>query len=311
MLGVVKRKPILGLLLLVPLLGPVATRKDGADTNDLVRRAVANYQRRELLRNDYTYLARMRWVDSVVRRGPRPHIIDTYEVMFLEGTPYMKHVARDDRPLPPDMQRFEDARLEAETKARRAGHGTTPAGLLGHRLGPKTAWTLDHLTDEFFLRRKGTDVVAGRRVDVIEAVPNKKPDPSTSSQDYARYFKTTLWIDVVELEIVKAREELIEDGLTLNQPQFSWSIPLNSENPQISESGMSRMTYLRGNVFIIQWTKIADGVWLPQKSYSKGKARVARQMADGQALPIFFINSDAETTYSGYKKFVVKTRITP
>jgi len=209
------------------------------------------------------------------------------------------------------MQKFEDARLEAEANLRRAGRGNTPGGLLGHRLGPKTAWTLDHLTDEFFLHRKGTDVVAGRHVDVIEAVPNRKPDPSNSSEDYARYFKTTLWIDVAEGEIVKAREELIEDGLTLIQPQLSWAIPLNPESPQISESGKSKMTYLRGNVFIIQWKKIGDGVWLPQKSYSKGQARVAREEADGQALPIFFIESEIETTYSGYKKFVVKTRITP
>ena len=299
--------PIPGFLLRVTLLAAVsALPKQGApDINDVVRRAVANYERREALRSDYTYVVRMR---CFIPRTPRPHFVDRYEVMFLEGAPYTKHVAHDDRPLPPDQQKYEEALLEAEARSRRAGTGHN-AGGLWRPLGSKMTWTLDRLTDEFTFHRKGTEIVDGRRVTVIEAVPKGKPDLSKSNQDYARYFKATLWIDASELQIVRVKEELIEDGLTLIQPTLATTYPIGPEGPQILESGKSTATCLRGNVYIMQWTKIADDVWLPRKSYTKEKTRVVRETATGEVQSPILLEEEIETIYSDYKKFSVKTRI--
>jgi hypothetical protein len=285
--------------------------RDALDVNDLVHRALANHAQREAVRVDYTYVARVRWTDFVSPGRSKPRITDTYEIIFLEDAPYARHLTRGGQPLPADQEKLEEALMQAEGRARCAetsGH----SGLLpGSRPGGKLTWTLEHLNEEFNLRGKGMSVLNGRRVYVVEALPRENPTQPAAVNDYSRYFKTTLWIDVAEQQIVRLKEELVQDGLVITQPAFSFAYPLAPQNPQISESGTLRATHARGGLFTIQWTKLNDEIWLPQKSQSRGRSELAIERLDGEVTHYKNVRHEIETTYSDYKKFRVKTRIVP
>ena len=297
---------------LVPaVLASLSMERNRPDVDDLVRRAVANHLQRETVRNDYTYLARLQWTDFVARGKSKPRYTETYEIMFLEGAPYARHITHNGRALPAEQEKLEDALLQAEAKARRAGTRGQPGGLLGYELEGKSTWTLQYLTTEFNLHEKGTSVLNGRQVHIVEALPREKPEHLATALDYARHFKTTLWIDVTERQIVRAKEKLIEDNLAITQSGFTLAYPVTPEDPQISESGKSHVTYVRGSVFIIQWTKVNGEAWLPEASYSKGKTTVVFEKPTGELSPRQEFRRDLETTYSDYKKFRVKSQIIP
>lgn len=302
---------LLALLLAPAALLSLSTKRNTADVHDVVRHAVANHLQRETVRNDYTYLARVRWTDFVARGKSKPRYTETYEIMFLEGAPYSRHIAHNGRPLPADQEKLEEGLLQAEAKARRAETNRPPGRLLGYEQTSQSTWTLQYLTTEFNLHEKGTSVLNGRQVQIVEARPREKPEHLETARDYARHFKTTLWIDVTEQQIIRAKEELIEDNLVMTQPGLTIAYPVTPEDPQISESGKGHITYPRGSVFMIQWTKVNGEAWLPQTSYSKFKATVVFERPAGELTPRQEFRRDLETTYSDYKKFRVKSRIIP
>jgi hypothetical protein len=304
----VKWKPIFALLALFAF---SSCEADPLDIGELVRSAVANHLQRERLRNDYTYLARVRWTDFAARGRSKPQYTETYDIVFLEGAPYAKHIAHNGQPLPPSQERLEQALFEAEAKARRAGTSNQPGRPAEYDPGPKSTWTFEHLTTEFNLLGKGMGTLNGHRVYIVQALPKEKPAHLATAQDHARYFKTRLWIDVAERQIVRAREELIEDSLVMIEPGLTWAYPIEPEKPQIFETGSRHITYARGNVFDIQWTKVNGEVWLPQRTYSHGKGRVTFDRSTGEISPPHDFQRDMETTYSEYKKFRVKSRIVP
>jgi len=310
----VRCKSILGLVVQLALFIALCSAlpvQDKVDVDDLVRRAIANHVQRELIRNDYTYLAHMRWTDSGYCGRSRPYCTESYEIMFLEGAPYTRHTAHNDQPLSADVEKLEEAMLQAEAKARRAGAGNKQGSTLGYMMESKSTWTLDHLTTEFSLRGKGTSVLNGRRVYVVEALPREKPGHLDSTVDYPLYFKTTIWIDIEEQQIVRAKEELIEDNLIITQPAIHLRYPLTPEARQIYESGKSHGTYARGAFFVIQWTKINGEAWLPQVTHSKFKVWIVHESPAGEMSRRVEFRRKIDTTYSDYQKFVVKTRIVP
>jgi len=82
------------------------------DPVEIVRRAAAHDDRGSELRQHYTYLQRQeqREIDSSGKLKKTGS--DTVDITLLEGSPYRRHIAHNDKPLPPKEQAKEDEKKD-------------------------------------------------------------------------------------------------------------------------------------------------------------------------------------------------------
>lgn len=298
---------VLVFLALLPVFVPAATtppEKRGAiDINELVRHAAANFKGREDLRNDYTYLAHYVWSSSDPRRRrPRPSTADL-EIVFLEGEPYMRQIRYNDQPLPPEEEKRQIALMEAFTRARREAK-SRPGGLPAFYTALE--FPVAQLPDAFDLHMKGRQRLGDREVYVIEAIPKDNQNPADAGQEHARHFKMKLWIDPAEAQIVKVEAEVVKEIVVTGIPTIPG--PVANETPMVFESQRIRRLYKPGSVINEEWTRLDDGAWLPKHTYAKVQERIWLELPRADSSPWREVR---DCTYSGYKKFRVKTTILP
>src|SRR5690348_8135120 len=82
------------------------------DARDIMRRSVDANDRNWKIARNYTFLERSeeRQLDSAGRVKSKE--VKTYDVTLLEGSPYLRLVERDDRPLPPAEEKREQEKLQ-------------------------------------------------------------------------------------------------------------------------------------------------------------------------------------------------------
>lgn len=156
------------LLALLPVSAPAPPappeKRAAVEITGLVRHAAANFKEREDLRNNYTYLAHYVWSSFDLRgKRPRPATAD-FEIVFLEGVPYMRQIKSNDQPLPPEQEKRQVAVMEAFARARRqtkSRPGGPPAFYRALEL------PVAQLPDAFDLHLKGRQRLDGREVFVI------------------------------------------------------------------------------------------------------------------------------------------------
>jgi hypothetical protein len=273
------------------------------DVDDLVRRAVANYQARQSLLSDYTYLAHCLGSHFDRRARRRPLSSDDYEVMFLEGEQYMRHTRHNDQPLPPDQEKQEEIMMESFAKARREAKSKPGRPSFYTAL----ALPVRQLADDFNLRRNGKQRIDSREVDVIEALPMDGQGTGSVEQEHARHFKIKLWIDAAEAQIVKIEAEVVKDLLVKDTEAVSG--PMVDQTPSGDESKQRQYLYKRGATLSTEWTKLSDGAWLPKHRQWKAEKRVWLELPNSGSSSDWL--ESADWTYSGYKKFRIKTTIVP
>jgi hypothetical protein len=304
-----KAKLVPGALIFLSLL-PVSVpatpappeKREAVEITGLVRHAAANFKEREDLRNDYMYLAHFVWSSfDPRRRRPKPSTAD-FEIVFLEGEPYMRQIKSNDQPLSPEAEKREIGVMEAFAKARREAK-RRPGGLPGFYTALKLP--VAQLPDAFDLHVKGRRRLDDREVYVIEALPKANQNPADAGQEHARHFKMKLWIDPEEAQIVKIEGEVIKEIVVTGIP----TIPdPGKEQPTVVESQRYQHLYKPGSVIGQEWTKLDDGAWLPKHVYSKIQERMWLELPKADSSPWRDVR---DCTYSGYKKFRVKATIVP
>jgi len=292
-------------LLPVPTPAPPAPpeKRAAIEINELVRHAAANFKEREALRNDYTYLAHYVWSSYDLRgRRPRPSTAD-FEIVFLEGEPYMRQLKSNDQPLPPEEEKRQIAVMETFATARREAKsrlGGLPAFYRALEL------PVAQLPDAFDLHAKGRQRLDGREVFVIEAIPKDNHEPAGADQEHARHFKMKLWIDPEEAQIVKIEGEVIKEIVVTSIPTVDGSMA--NETPMVFESQRSRRLYKPGSTIGEEWTRLDDGAWLPKHAHANVQERIWLELPKANSSPWRDIR---DCTYSGYRKFRVKATIVP
>jgi hypothetical protein len=311
----VKAKVVPGVLVFLALL-PVSAlspapleKRDAIHINELVRRAAANHQARQVLQNDYTYLAHGVWSSSGLRtKHLRPSSAD-FEIMSLEGEPYMRQIRYNNQPMSPEQEKRQMAVMEAFAKARREAK---------KRPGrPRSFYTalelpIAQLPEAFNLHVKGKQRLDGREVYVIEALPKDGlfkdgQGPADDEQEHARHFKMKLWIDPEEAQIVKLEAEVVRDIVMTGIPTIAG--PVVNETPLVSESQRMRFLGKPGSIIRLEWTKLDDGAWLPKHAYSKMQERIWLDFPNSDSSSRW--REERDWTYSSYKKFRVKATIVP
>jgi len=265
------------------------------------------------LRNDYTYLAHWVWSSADSRTKHRGSSSADFEQIFLEDEPYMRQLSYNNQPLPPEQEKRQIAVMEAFARAHREAK-SRPAGLPAFYTALELPIT--QLLDEFNLHVKGKQLLDGREVYVIKALPKDTipkdglakdgQGPADARQEQARHFKLKLWIEPAEAQIVKVEGEVLRDIVVTDIPTIAG--PIENETPVVVESQRMRFLVKPGTVIRMEWTRLDDGAWLPKHAYSKME-RIWLEFPHAHSSSRW--REVRDCTYSNYKKFRVKTTIVP
>ncbi len=252
------------------------------DARDIVRRSVESDTRNDEIARNYTFLQRVeeRQLDAggkVKRVSAR-----TYDITLLEGSPYRRLVARDDKPLSPEEQRKEDEKLRKSNEQRRR---ETPE----ERDRRIREWNarrardreqVREIPDAFDFRILREEVVDGRPAYVIGATPRPGYRGKSRIGKLLPKFTGTLWIDKQDYSWTKAEAEAID---TLSFGLFLARI----------QKGM-RVSF--------EQARVNGEVWLPKRVEFGGAARLALVKS---------LRMQVSVRFSNYRKFQTETRILP
>lgn len=338
------------LLLIAVTLRPAQARSpDDAqkiDVQELVRQAVINFNMRESLPRDYTYMENLK-VDHPDRKNG--YSTDTFEVIEIKGHPFRRHVEHNGQKVAKeeDPEQDEESRakwlevehkiLEEEIKPGQTKESLAAAvqkimdgaGLkdwkpqlfapppmpsMGVVTFGQTLYQLklplQDLNQKFHLKFKGEHTLDGRKVYVVEADPRHLKDEA----DSAGNFRIKVWIDQQEMQIVKVEGKAVRSGPLARAAYAAFSSQILSKE-EIAERKKqleaSQLFYSDDTRITEEWTKVNDEAWLLRRRHVKGSHVF---IVEGQrhffrsnlSLPVEY-----DTVDTNYRKFHVGHRIVP
>ncbi len=283
------------------------TKQDKTNVVDLVRRALANNNEIDLRRANYTYLQRDFGFDDL-----NPSSSDTYEILLIAGAPYRRHIAHNDRPLPPNEQEDEEAKIKQardQQYLQEAMNERLPTPRIHYQESELTL-PLQLLPDWFDLKMVGEELVDNRQNYVVEATPRIHLKAATEDERNAQHLVFRIWIDEADTQISKLEARVIKKGIT-NPPErilrftgFGADREVRHMLDRAAET--ARLIYEHGTVISEQWKKLNNEVWLPSTFSVKGKWHLTTAYGAGNS-----VRCDGERTYYDYQRFRVDSHILP
>lgn len=264
---------VFALSLLVPLSGAAQDTSALPEGNAFVRSVLRDASPQDAAINDYAYDV-LESRETLNRDGSvRSRETKRFEVYFVKTRPVRRLVAKNGAPLSPRDQAEEDRR--AETQARAITEGRTVSERPGIRLGS--------LLDRFDFRAGGRETREGRATLVFEFAP--RPDAAKPSNDEAadrvtRILSGRLYIDETERRVARLE---------------AWNTPGR-------DAKVSTGVKLGALSTIMDFTRVAERVWLPRTVLTEATARA-----------FFFrtVRVRNEVAYSNYRRFEVDTEERP
>lgn len=302
---------------------------DTAQPADVVRKAIINYQARQIKAREYEYGE----TDFIVEKLFRGQLRDSelYEVIPLGDRVYRRHLAHNGQPLPPQEEKSEQERLEEaihemqerfqkrveNPNATVPADDNVPRGTPVYEVmfdSPFQLWQFDLASlPEGFSFHISEQVLEGRRVFVAEGQPTRGLKLAQRGVLELQNFDIKLWIDEQELELVKFEARARKKG-RLATPEHAI---VNAEKfhgaqaqAELDSLYESTLWYDKGTVITREWTKVNGEVWLPATLHVKGKESHERDYPNGDHSSGTW-RMEQQTTYSNYHKFRVTHRILP
>ena len=342
------------LLLLLTAVHPAAASpalddKEKLDVKEIVRQAVINFNARESLPKNYSYVEKLTNTDSRLQNG---HGTDTYEVMEINGRAFRRHIAHNDQTIAamedPEADEAQRAKLiEAERKIldeqikpdqtketlqiavqkimEESGlKDWEPQPLaINHRESVGVVYftqtlyqfklPISELDQKFRLKVRGEELRDGRKTYVVQA----DPLPTKDKTDIAANFKIKIWIDQQELQIVKVEGKALRAG-PLSRPDYAAFSSKTLSKQEIEDRRQklseTRLFYSADTVVMQEWIKVNDEVWLQRWRHIKGSNELL--MNESGPRPYFVRPNgpdpvEYDAVYTNYKKFRVEHRILP
>jgi len=317
------------------------------DVQELVRQAVINFNAREALPRNYTYVEST----SVDHPGnPDCHSDDTYEVIEIKGHAFRRLIIHNGQTIAAEDTHEQDDEyrakwLEVEHKVLeeqiKPGHTTESlaaavqkimeeAGLkdwkpqlfapastmtMGVVLFPVSLYRfqlpLPQLDQGFNLKFLKAEIIDGRKAYVVQANPRRAKDKT----DDSRNFKLKVWIDENERQIVKVEGKAVRSGLLshANYAAFSSSQGLSDKQIEQSKKQLadSILYYGEGTTIVEEWTKVNDEVWLLRSRNARGSHILVVKGLN--RFPAANVPTPVvyKTVLSNYRKFRVEHRMLP
>ena len=250
------------------------------DPLEIIRRATELDRRDAELARTYTFLQRQerRDVDSSGRLTKTES--ETFDVTLLEGSPYRRLVARDDKPLSPKDAGKEEAKLQHSIEDRRKETPEQRQRRVAdwERKQQKQREPLKELPEAFTFTLAGEEALNGGETFVIEGAPKPGYHPKSASTAFFPKVKLRFWIDKKDYQWVRVDLESL-DTITF---------------------GGFLIRLAKGSHLTIENARINNEVWLPKRAAIKGSVRVAL---------VKVIRGEIIFTFSDYRKFQTDSRV--
>jgi len=257
---------LLGLASTTAVLGQV-------DARAIIRRAVAAEDSNWKIARNYTFSERvdLRYLDSEGR--VKSSEVNTYEVTLLQGSPYRRLTARDDRALLPREETKEQDKLaKSVAERRKETQAQRDERLAAYQNRPewqREAWR--ELPEAFDFQICGEEIQDGHRLYVIQATPRRGYQPRSRTAKVLPHVRGKLWVNKQDHQLVKAEVEVIDT---------IWV-------------GLFLVRLAKGSRAAFAQTRVDDEVWLPARVQAFASARVG-------LLKVLHI--EQEVSYSGHRE---------
>jgi hypothetical protein len=267
------------LLAAIPLL-PSLLYAQTQTASDIARRASELDRRNTEISRNYTYLQReeQRELDGSGR--VKKIESTTVDVTILEGSPYRRTVARDDRPLSAKEQLQEEAKLQKSIVDRRRETKEQRERRIAEweRKQEKQREPIRELTDAFDFTIAGEASLNGGDTWVIDALPKAGYRPKGQATSFFPKVKMRLWIE---------------------KGGYHW-VKLDMETLDTISFGGFLIRMAKGSHLTVENTRINNEVWLPKSAVLRGALRIAL---------VKKLGGEINFTFSDYKKFQTDSRI--
>jgi hypothetical protein len=224
------------------------------DVREIIRRAAAADERNWKLARNYTFSERadLRYLDS--DGAVKLREISVHDVMLVDGSPYERLVARDDRPLSPAEEKKEQEKLAKSTAERRAETAAKRTQRLAEYF-ERPEWqreTWRELPEAFDFRLLAEEAWDGHNLYVIDATPRPGYQPRSRTARMLTRVRARLWVDKQDYHLVKGEVEVI-DTISV---------------------GLFLVLVAKGSHASFEETRVNDEVWFPSKVRASASARL-------------------------------------
>jgi len=317
------------------------------DVQEVVKQAVINFNTRESLPRDYTYVERVTTDHAGQTDG---HSDDTYEVIEIKGHAFRRHTMHNARKIAGEEDHPQDEEYLAKWEAvehkildEEIKPGHTPqtlaaavqkimedAGLkdwkpqlvappsapaMGVILFPQSLFKfrlpLEELAQDYKLTFKGEQALSGRKAYVIQADPMRSANQTTAAGN----FKIKVWIDQTDLQIIKAEGKALRAGPLSHASYSAFSTTARLSQKEVDQSKQqlaeSQLFYDEGTTVVQEWTKVNDEVWLLHRRHAKGSHILVVKGETRFPAANVPLPVEYDTVDTNYKKFRVEHRILP
>lgn len=243
------------------------------DVRSIVERAIEVDRQEQEAVLKYTYVQRQE-TRSLDGAGKVKSVHSrTTGIVRLEGSPYRRLIAIDDKPLPPADQRKEDEKERFNVEQRRKETPEDRDRRLAdwrHRQEQRRA-PLRELPEAFDFHLSGEENMGGRTALVIDAMPHPGYKPKSTLTSFLPKVKARFWIEKAGLHCMKIEMEALDT---------------------ISFGGIL-LRLGKGSRLVIDQAYINHEVWVPSDAVVTASARV---------LLLVGVRQEIEFTFKDYKK---------
>jgi hypothetical protein len=254
----------------------------GQDAREIVRRSLDIDKRNSEIARNYTFVQRQQERDIDSKGRVTKVESDTHDVTLLEGSPYRRHIAHNDRPLSAKDQAKEEEKLRKSIEDRRKETPEQRAQRIQdwERKQARQREPLREVPEAFDLKLVGEDKIAGVDTWMIDATPRPGYKPRNRTASFFPKVRARFWIAKQDYQWVKVDMESLD---TITFGGF-----------------LIRMS--KGSHLEFEASRVNNEVWLPKRAVLKGAVRIAL---------VKMMRGDVTFEFSDYKKFQTDSRVLP
>jgi hypothetical protein len=250
------------------------------DALEIVRRATEHDRHNSAVARNYTYLQRQEQRETDTNGQLKKTESTTMDVTLLEGSPYRRLVARNDRPLSTKEQQLEEAKLQKSIADRRRETPEQRDRRIAdwERRQERQREPIKELLEAFNFTKAGEEKLNGADAWVIDGAPKPGYRPTRQSTSFFPKVKLRLWVE---------------------KSDYHW-VKLDMESLDTITFGGFLIRMAKGSHLTAENTRINNEVWLPKRAVLKGSIRIAL---------VKVMRGEMIFEFSNYRKFQAESRI--
>lgn len=184
-----------------------AVESNAVDVPEIIRKSVEATENNFREAQKYTFIEH-----DIVSKKDGPKTSKTYQVLFIDGSPYDKPIADDNKPLSGEEQKDAEKKLQEEIYKRR--HETVQdrsRRVAKYQRGQAQNQALMRdMADAFRFRLVKEEKLDGRDVYEFEAAPKPGYVPRTRETRVLLGMRGTLWVDKETCQWVKVEAQVMK-----------------------------------------------------------------------------------------------------